>query len=380
MKNKSVDPITLKHSQEGLIQLAELLGELANKPNEVKPNVDDIPQGGIHGSKINGGTITNFSSVGIKDNATKLTVLVDNNGITTDKIDVDYIEGDTSVNGSLTIDGDITVRKIYADEIAGDLRNSSSKSLEFSASDGSVYNKGLLWQGKGVVTKQLVLKNNPDRLWSSVSFDISKDSAYHIGGEAVLSATGLGNSVRDSKLRSVGTLDGLDVAGHVAFGDGFRYNVETDRLGLGTEQPNGNLAIQGWASEFIIDVDDTDISVGAFSNSGLHLITDNTPRISIAKTGKIEFGIRGSNSADVNIHGKLGVGVTTVDDVSIESNGPVRFEGKKFAVAGNVPEAGSWNKGDIVWNSDPRPTSYVGWICVKSGTPGDWKTFGAISV
>jgi hypothetical protein len=379
MKNKSVDPITLKHSQEGLIQLAELLGTLATVPSDVKPNVDDIPQGGISGNKINGGTISNFSSVGIKDSATKLSVLIDDDGISTDKIDVDEVVGDTTVSGNLDVDGDLTVRKIYAVEIAGDLRNSSSKSLEFSATDGTVYNKGLLWQGDGT-SKQLVLKNNPVRLWSSISIDMARDAAYYIGSEPVISSSGLGNSVRSSKLRSVGTLESLDVAGHVSFGDGFRYNTDTDRLGIGTEQPNGNFAVQGWGSEFVVDVDDTDIRIGAFSNSGVHLITDDTPRISISKSGKVEFGIRGANSADVNIHGKLGIGVTSVNDVSLETNGSVRFEGKKFAVSNTEPVDGNWNKGDIVWNSDPRPTSYVGWVCVKSGTPGEWKTFGSISV
>ena len=38
-----------------------------------------------------------------------------------------------------------------------------------------------------------------------------------------------------------------------------------------------------------------------------------------------------------------------------------------------------YRQGDIVWNTSPRPTGYVGWICTQAGTPGIWKTFGQIA-
>jgi len=36
-------------------------------------------------------------------------------------------------------------------------------------------------------------------------------------------------------------------------------------------------------------------------------------------------------------------------------------------------------QGDIVWNSGATAGGYAGYICVSSGTPGTWKTFGLIS-
>ena len=42
------------------------------------------------------------------------------------------------------------------------------------------------------------------------------------------------------------------------------------------------------------------------------------------------------------------------------------------------PTSGSFRQGDIVWNENPIPTGYVGWICVRTGTPGEWKPFGQI--
>lgn len=44
-----------------------------------------------------------------------------------------------------------------------------------------------------------------------------------------------------------------------------------------------------------------------------------------------------------------------------------------------VPSGGTWRVGDIVWNTAPTAGGTVGWVCVTAGTPGTWKTFGAIA-
>ena len=46
----------------------------------------------------------------------------------------------------------------------------------------------------------------------------------------------------------------------------------------------------------------------------------------------------------------------------------------------SAPAAGTWLQGDIVWNSSPTAGGFIGWVCTTGGTPGTWKTFGAISV
>jgi hypothetical protein len=45
-----------------------------------------------------------------------------------------------------------------------------------------------------------------------------------------------------------------------------------------------------------------------------------------------------------------------------------------------APTTGNWVRGDIVWNSAPSGGGFIGWVCVTSGTPGTWKTWGAITV
>lgn len=51
----------------------------------------------------------------------------------------------------------------------------------------------------------------------------------------------------------------------------------------------------------------------------------------------------------------------------------------KVIFGGSVPTTGTWGIGDRALNTTPTAGGYLGWICTASGTPGTWKTFGAIS-
>lgn len=44
-----------------------------------------------------------------------------------------------------------------------------------------------------------------------------------------------------------------------------------------------------------------------------------------------------------------------------------------------APVSGTHIIGDIVYANAPAAGGFIGWVCVASGTPGTWKTFGAIS-
>lgn len=43
-----------------------------------------------------------------------------------------------------------------------------------------------------------------------------------------------------------------------------------------------------------------------------------------------------------------------------------------------VPSKGHWEKGQILYAKNPTPSTYIGIICVESGTPGTWNNFGQI--
>ena len=64
------------------------------------------------------------------------------------------------------------------------------------------------------------------------------------------------------------------------------------------------------------------------------------------------------------------------------------LSGSGTAATGNIgkilwqntyPTTGTWIVGDIVYNTAPTSGGNIGWVCTTSGTPGIWKTFGAIS-
>jgi hypothetical protein len=56
--------------------------------------------------------------------------------------------------------------------------------------------------------------------------------------------------------------------------------------------------------------------------------------------------------------------------------------GPLTGIAAQVPQASyyyvNYNKGNILYNSDPTASGVIGWVCTVSGTPGVWKGFGKI--
>ena len=370
MSNVS-DP-EIQRIKQGLNDLGEAIFQLARAETPA-PEINDR---GLSGNKIHGGKITEFQSTGIRDDSTRLVVVVDDNGILTDNIDVETIVGNTSVSGNLNVDGEITARKLHVDEITADVRQERSSSLEFLDNDlEGVYNKGMLWRAREGA-KQLVLKNGPDRLWSSEPLDLHREAYYAVDNVSVLSMEELGPTVTRSSLTQVGVLQNLAVEGNMNIDQYVFWNGDYMRFGIGTETPNGTFGIVQDNAEFIIDTEGERATAGTYSTADLNIITDNTTRIAITSTGKITIG-SGSESK-TTVKGKLGVNVNN-PDVDLATAGPVSFEGKKFEVGTEAPTNGSYRKGDIVWNADPRPTGYVGWICVREGNPGLWKTFGQIS-
>jgi hypothetical protein len=364
----------ISNIKTGLNDLVALLDELANK----KPEPVNITNNSISGNAIIGGTITKFASTGIKDDSTRLVVLVNNDGLLTDFIDVETLVGSVKIEDNLSVGGELTVDTIRAREVIADNTEERTSSVEFLPTDNGIYGQGLVWKKEGPQAK-LVYLPNPDRLWTSESIDIQEDRAYHIAKLPVLSLNALGSTVTKSNLTQVGTLHGLSVDGDITVDQFLFWNSNAQRLGIGTEAPNGMFSVTSLDAEFVIDPEGDSVKIGTWTTDDLTIVTDDTPRITVTASGQVVFGVKGSLDARVNINGRLGIGINNVDnDLSISTAGPVKFEGKKFEVGSAIPREGVHKKGDIVWNDDPKPTSYVGWVCIREGSPGVWKPFGQI--
>ena len=371
MSTNDINDSEILAVKNGLLQLGEAFETIANR----ELPAPEILNRSLSGDKIHGGKISAFSSLGIRDEATKQTIVIKDDGVYADNISVSTIVGDTNVEHDLNVGGTITASRLEVDELKADVRNERTSPLEFVCSvDNAPYGKGLLWTGYDH-TKQLVMQGDPDRIWSSEDFDLHTGHEYKIGNVTVLSANELGPNIETSSLTKVGTLRNLRTEGNLVIDQFIFYDGDGMRLGIGTDASNGQLSVAGNEVEFIVDPDYDLVNVGTYTTSDVNLITDNQTRIKLKANNRIEVG--SDSDTITTVKGKLGVGVNN-PDVCFSTSGPFKFENRKFETGLEVPSNGIYIKGDIVWNSEPRPTGHVGWVCVKNGTPGEWKPFGVI--
>jgi hypothetical protein len=275
------------------------------------------------------GTYSNHDLALITDNQTRITV---------------KNSGAVDISGDVNISGTLTVTNIVADS-----RVDRGHSLQFSPNlDSTVYGLGLVWNATDR-SRQFVMMSGPDRLFSTESIDVAEGNSYYINGQQVLSDTQLGASVTASSLTSLGTLNGLAVAGQ----------IKTSTLAFNT-----NLSV-------------SDAGVDGKSSVGLTL--DNAG-LFFGSTDHITVGDITAQSRPVRIFGPLSVNVNNPDPtLQFNVDGDVSLGGKRFTNGTSAPVHGTFNMGDICWNMNPSPTSYIGWVCVMPGNPGQWASFGQIA-
>jgi hypothetical protein len=248
--------------------------------------------------------------------------------------------GEVVVPGNITINGTLTV-----DNLVTDSRVDRTHPIQFFPTQtSSIYNLGLIWAGSDY-TRQLLLMSGPDRLYSSEHIDLANGKSYSINTQTVLSATALGEGVVSSSLTTVGTLSNLNVAGLIS-----SAQVSTPVLSIGS-----------------LTVQEGTISVGQdnvfFSNNSETII------------GNID-----QQTKPVKIFGPLSVNVNNPDPtLSFTVAGDVSIGNKRFTNGTSFPTNGNYSLGDICWNSNPIPGSFIGWVCVVAGTPGQWLSFGNIA-
>lgn len=244
--------------------------------------------------------------------------------------------------------------KVHGKLIVEDLVTERTPWMMFKETkDSTNYGKGIIWSPLSGISKQLCLQAGPDRIHSTEIFDIARDKFYSIENISVLSLTRLGQTVTESNLTSVGVLKELQVGGNAAIAK----TLSTTEIDVGRMNISHNLVKV--RDQFSISRDEN---------------------VDFTINENITIGNSTNSSRVVTVFGKMAVGVTNPDPtVSLTVNGPISIENKKFVVGSGVPSSGQYNKGDIVWNNDPKATDYIGWVCVAPGTPGAWLPFGAIA-
>lgn len=113
----------------------------------------------------------------------------------------------------------------------------------------------------------------------------------------------------------------------------------------------------------------TAIQIGAVDGT---MIRNNT--ISGATAS---FAIEGTTHTNTMLIGNTKVNGTVqvaVDTVQINNSW-----NPKFMYNTAAPLAGTFKVGDTTYNTAPAAGGFIGWVCTTAGTPGTWKTFGAIT-
>jgi hypothetical protein len=143
------------------------LGINTDQPNSalsvVENNVEIVFGAPNPGAAIFG-AFTNHDVSIITDNTPRITVKND---------------GDVIIGNQLTKTGNLTVYgTLKVDNLISDTRIDRSTSLEFKGtqSEPSI-GKGLIWTGHGI-PKQLILRPDPNRFWSSESIEVGAEQAF----------------------------------------------------------------------------------------------------------------------------------------------------------------------------------------------------------
>jgi len=293
------------------------------------------------------------AALGIRENGVELVFgsLKNNIGVigTTNNDGLEIIT-DNTARISVANNGDV---KIFGKLIVDEIITQRSSPLSFNETGSSSnYGKGIVWSN-AAQTSQFVLQSGPHRIWSTDIIDLANDKYFSIGRIPVLSSSTLGDTVTESNLQKLGILRDLQVAGDAAV----TRTLHTSRIEI------GGFAIDNHRLE---------------TTDNFSIVLNGTEEFTIGNN--ITIGNSNNQQRAVSVYGQMAVGVANPDPgFGLTVAGAVSFDNKKFLTGNSAPQSGRFNKGDIVWNTDPKATDYIGWVCVVPGEPGAWLPFGAIA-
>lgn len=253
--------------------------------------------------------------------------------------------------------------RLEVDEIVNDPRAKVNLPLTFKATDtASVYGTGIVWFQNGT-NRDFTYAADPDRIRSSEIIDLDREKWYSIDKALVLSKDRLGDTVRNSNLSTVGVLENLQVAGDMSLGGSLTFGAE--RVVINNNVTVGDISLD---------------TTGLAAKKLFTLIVDNEQELKVDSDGSVEIGNRQNTNRNISLYGQVSVNATNPDpDVAFTVGGIVKLNNKKFVKGSGIPTTGRFSKGDICWNDEPEATAYIGWVCVREGTPGEWLPFGRIA-
>ena len=154
-----------------------------------------------------------------------------------------------------------------------------------------------------------------------------------IDGNRLLDGAKLNPSITETNIQKLGELEALTVRGMVKLSN--TLNVSSGRVGINTETPEMALSI--WDEEVVV-------IAGKLAKQQAYVGT--------ARLQNLAIGINRIPQIEIDTDG-----LTTIKQLRLNRN--------KLSFAPDVPGyAGT--RGDFVFNSDPKPDSPFGWVCLGS--------------
>jgi hypothetical protein len=258
----------------------------------------------------------NFSTAGLVDNANNIELTI-MDGIVVVEHELAskqlMVESNADVGGTLTVNNLVLKGRINTDNRSWtELSQTISKQVLESINDE--------W------TQSLVVSVVDKARTSGIDFE-----SVTVNGSPVVTGNQLSSSITETNIQKTGTLRDLTVTGPVKLAN--TATVTNRRVGINTESPEMALSI--W---------DEEVAVVLGKQS------EKTAYIGTARAHDLVIGVNRRAAITVDVEG-----LTTVKQLRVD-----RF---RLSHATEVPGY-SGTRGDLVFNSDPKPNSPFAWVCL----------------
>lgn len=147
------------------------------------------------------------------------------------------------------------------------------------------------------------------------------------------------------------------------------------------------LVIRGNVLTDCSDVNEGCVSIRGTTSFAKILVTDNCilagggSHRSLWVTGTVLSGLIQDNFCDGTVQQSNVTGVVMIGNTitGTLSNGGSSSFARTLPPASAAPSSGSYVRGDVIFHDSPAAGGVIGFVCVTAGSPGTWKSFGAIS-
>lgn len=173
----------------------------------------------------------------------------------------------------------------------------------------------------------------------------------------------------------------------------FSSCINSGQISNNTINGCGVSGIQGTGTQLTLDIQIRGNYVNAATIAGISVenvrtlsMQENIVKDVVFSGSQRGYRVGGTTgTTDGQIKDNLAIGTFATAQISVIAPGfTTLYEygnswNRKDSFGFAAPTTGTWARNDIVWNTTSAASGFIGWVCVAGGTPGTWKTFGAIS-